>query len=333
MTKTQAQEALDAILAPINARGATPSAACSFSEFVSGNYFPFYTRKWKRSTTAENKYRVKHHLFPVYEKRTLSSISRDELQAMLEAKTAAGLSYSVVAHLRWDLNQIFKMAKSEGFINRNPAKLLFIPGTAKRPVRRVMSIEEVQTCLSVLESRELLIVKLAIMVGMRPGEIFGLTWGALKGVYADISQRVYRGDVDTPKTVHSVRRAALPEGLLADIRSWMSTHPNTNDDAWVFPSETLKTPASRDNVWRRNIAPKLATVGLDWADFHVFRRTHSTLANEMGVEGKLVSDQLGHTLDVNQNVYTLTSVSRRKAVVDQLEQAIMNRRPPEQVVM
>jgi integrase len=77
----------------------------------------------------------------------------------------------------------------------------------------------------------------------------------------------------------------------------------------------------------------LAAVGLDWVDFHVFRRTHSTLANEMGVEGKLVSDQLGHTLDVNQNTYTLASVERRKVVVDRLEQAIMNRRAPEQVVM
>jgi hypothetical protein len=155
MTKAKAEEALAAILAPINARGATPSAACSFGDFVDGNYLLFYKRKWKRTTAAENESRVRCHLVPVFESRTLGGIGRDELQAVLDAKTFAGLSYSVVAHLRWDMNQIFKMAAAEGFIQKNPAQLLFIPREAKRPVRRVMTIEEVQKCLSVLELREL----------------------------------------------------------------------------------------------------------------------------------------------------------------------------------
>jgi len=34
-------------------------------------------------------------------------------------------------------------------------------------------------------------------------------------------------------------------------------------------------------------------------------RTHSTLINELKVDPKLVADQLGHSLDVNQNVYTI----------------------------
>jgi integrase len=333
MTKANAEEALAAILAPINATGATPSAACTFGDFVDGNYLPFYRRKWKRTTAAENESRVRYHLIPVFESRTLGGIGRDELQAVLDAKTGAGLSYSVVAHLRWDMNQIFKMAAAEGFIQKNPAQLLFIPREAKRPVRRVMTIEEVQICLSVLELRELLIVKLAVFAGMRPGEIFGLKWRSLQGMYADISQRVYRGDIDTPKTIHSVRRAALGQSVLRDIQTWMATHPDINDDAWVFPSENLRTPLSKDNVWRRKIAPQLEAVGLDWVDFHVLRRTHSTLMNEDGVEGKLVADQLGHTLDVNQNVYTMASVDRRKVVVDALEQRILNSPEREQVVM
>src|ERR1039457_7206314 len=70
MTRTQAEEELAAILAPINARGATPSAACAFSDFVDGNYFPFYKRKWKRTTAVENEYRINSHLIPMYGSRT-----------------------------------------------------------------------------------------------------------------------------------------------------------------------------------------------------------------------------------------------------------------------
>jgi len=43
---------------------------------------------------------------------------------------------------------------------------------------------------------------------------------------------------------------------------------------------------------------------------------------ELGVDPKLVADQLGHTLDVNQNVYTQTSVELRQAALKQLEQRL-----------
>jgi len=44
--------------------------------------------------------------------------------------------------------------------------------------------------------------------------------------------------------------------------------------------------------------------------------------NDLGVEGKVVSDQLGHGLDVNQNVYTQSSLKRRNRAVDSLETAL-----------
>jgi hypothetical protein len=49
------------------------------------------------------------------------------------------------------------------------------------------------------------------------------------------------------------------------------------------------------------------------------RLTHATLMNDLGVDGKLVADQLGHSLDVNQNVYTQSAVSRRQIAVNELE--------------
>jgi integrase len=75
-------------------------------------------------------------------------------------------------------------------------------------------------------------------------------------------------------------------------------------------------------VWRRCIGPNLDAIGLEWVDFHVLRRTSSSLMNDLGDEGKVGSDQLGHGLDVNQNVYTQTSMKRRSQAVDSLETAL-----------
>jgi integrase len=105
-------------------------------------------------------------------------------------------------------------------------------------------------------------VKLAIVAGMRPGEIFGLTWGRLSSSCAEIVQRVYRGDIDTPKTNQSVRKAALSDGLAADIEAWRKFAVDTRPEVWVFPSERMR-PLSKDNCWRRHIQPRLSKVGLE----------------------------------------------------------------------
>jgi integrase len=139
---------------------------------------------------------------------------------------------------------------------------------------------------------------------------------------ADIRQRVYRGHVDSAKTTNSIRKPALASGLVEEIRLWREVSLDTSADTWVFSSETGKTPLGRDNVWRRRIGPKLEAVGLGWVDFHVMRRTHATLMNELHDGPKLVADQLRHTVDVNQNVYTRAPIARRKEAVDALESTL-----------
>ena len=75
---------------------------------------------------------------------------------------------------------------------------------------------------------------------------------------------------------------------------------------------------------RRRIGPKLEAAGLGWVTFQVMRRTHSSLMNDLKVEPKIVADQLGHTLDVGQNIYTQSASLRRKEAVDSLESALLN---------
>jgi integrase len=75
-------------------------------------------------------------------------------------------------------------------------------------------------------------------------------------------------------------------------------------------------------VWRRHIGPELAAVGLGWINFQVLRRSCSSILSDLGVDGKVVADQLGHTLDVNQNVYTRVAVDRQTEAVNRLDSAV-----------
>jgi hypothetical protein len=169
MTKSEADTKLAEIVAPINARSQDATPDIAFGLFVNTVYLPFFHRKWKRSTIMSNDDRVKRYLVAEFEKRSLGSFCRDHLQDFLDRRAADGLSYSTVAHLRWDMRQIFKMAVAEGFLMRNPAELLFVPRECPRPSTRDMSPEQVSLLFSVLELRELLIATLAVIAGMRPG--------------------------------------------------------------------------------------------------------------------------------------------------------------------
>ena len=43
----------------------------------------------------------------------MASFRREHLQVYLDEKTEAKLSYSTVAHLRWDLRAIFRLAQQD----------------------------------------------------------------------------------------------------------------------------------------------------------------------------------------------------------------------------
>jgi len=316
LTKSDAKEKLAELIKQSHHAG----EITLFGPFVEGPYFAFYCRKWKASTAENNKQRIRTHLVAEYRDRALSGFKRDELQDFLDGK--AGMSFSVVDHLRWDLKQIFDMAIAEGFLRLNPALLLFTPKSAARPVRRTMTLEDIAALFRALELRERLIAKFAIVIGMRPGEIFALTWGRIAETYAKVEQRIYRGLLDTPKTHQSVRDAALAQGAFPDLQNWRSMAVDARASAYVFPSER-GTALSKDNVWRRNMLPKLAGAGLGWCNFQVMRRTHATLMRQLKADPKLVADQLGHSVDVSLNIYAQSPVEGRLALVNELENLLV----------
>src|SRR5262252_4894143 len=215
------------------------------------------------------------------------------------------------------------MAIAEGIVKQNPADLLFTPRECSKPEHRTMTMDDIKGALGVLELRERLIFKLAVLVGLRPGEIFGLRRTRLSENSADIQERIYRGKVDTPKTQRSIRVVALSAGVREDLKAWLKASPN-GAESWLFPSERLDTPLSRDNALYRYIRPRLEKIKLGWVDSQVMRRTHASLMRQLGIDPKVVADLMGHDVNVNLNVYTQTPIETKLEAVSVLESAFVN---------
>src|SRR5438128_2559066 len=206
------------------------------------------------------------HIVGEFGSRKLCSITRQEMQRFLDDRKH--LAASMVDHLRWDLKQILDLAIAEGIITKNPVyvppgtMLLFVPRERRPPSRPVMTMEEAKTAFNAVDLRERVVLKLAVIAGMRCSEIIGLRRGRVKNGHVEISERVCRRDIDTPKTEKSVREAAVSRSLQEDLKLWLDSAQDTGPDGWLFPSEQLTMPIGADNLMMRNIRPRLKAVGL-----------------------------------------------------------------------
>lgn len=320
MTKAEAQDELNKIIQPVNE--ATGSVEFSLQGFARQVVFPWYERKWKASTAQTTEDRIDHHVLKALGNRPLSSFTRQTLQDFLDAKAREGLSHATLSHLRWDLNQLFKMAVNDGLLPRNPAELLHAPrGTISE--KRVLTLSQAIIILAALPLRERLLVKLAGICGMRPGEVVGLQWKDINDTALTVERRIYRGKIDTPKTQGSHRKVALPTSVRNDIKEWHTISSNTAADAWVFPSETGKTPLWANNAWYDKIRPTLTPLGLGWVNYQVLRRSAVSLLNaQCGIDPSVVARQCGHTVDVSLNIYNHVAIERQLAAVQTLDNAL-----------
>jgi integrase len=114
------------------------------------------------------------------------------MQTFLDKK-AETLSRSIVDHLRWDLNDVFKTALAVGLVESNPAVALFTPACKPEGEKSAVSPEEIRVALGILSPRERLIFRMAVFDGMRR-EILAIRIGHISGESVLIDQRTYRGN-------------------------------------------------------------------------------------------------------------------------------------------
>jgi len=269
MDRMKAERILTEILTPINEGAENPERVIwTFAAFCEEVYLPVCHRKWKVSTGMVEANRLEVHLIRPLGQKLMQEITRSELQTLLDEE-ARSCGRSMVDHLRFRLRSVFALAMSEDVVDRNPAAALFTPRHYQEGrSREVLTPEQAATMIGVLNLREKVIVRLATWEGMRPGEILALQFGDLDDNSVWVRRRVYKGDIDEPKTKRSTRRVALTIATAAMLEQWKLLLLGSTPETWIFGSEK-GTPMRRDNIWRKSMYPKLKPVGLEWATFQV----------------------------------------------------------------
>lgn len=273
------------------------------------------------------------HILPALGHLSLNKVTLRTIQQFYNRKLDEGQSISYVSMMRNILHQAFEHAVKERLIVVNPCHGASLPTRKDRDIP-LLTAEQARQLLQAAQGTVLeAFIALAVMVGLRHGELLALQWQDI-----DFTQRTLsvhhsltvdydnRDIIGDPKTKTSERVILLPrpgiDVLLAhrarQKEDRLKAGPKWEHNDLVFSTSEGKRLQS-SNV-RRRFYRLLARIGLPRMHVHDLRHSASTLLRSMGVDLKVIQQILGHSkLDITANVYSHVLPTMQQEAVEKME--------------
>lgn len=288
----------------------------------------------KPNTLESYRYTTRRNINPNLGKIKLEKLRPLDVEHLLTTLTKAGKSAANVSYTL----RVLKMALRQGvrwqMLPRNVADAVSAPKVERREMQ-VWTPEQVATFLGHTEPHRLhAAFYLALMTGMRRGEVMGLRWHDIdldnarltirhnlvevqgQGVPGKLhngkpTETSRRAMLSTPKTKASRRSIRLSPGTVSKLKEHQARQEQERRDAgeawldegWVFASPLggMTTPDYLTHLYDRLVKE----AGVPRIRFHDLRHTAASLMIRQGVIPKAVSERLGHT-DVSFTLRTYT---------------------------
>jgi integrase len=256
------------------------------------------------------------YLLPDLGHRRILDITPSELRRHYAAMVKRGLSATTVQHTHAVLRPALRQAVADGLLSRSPAEGLRLP-SAKGAERTVLGPEHVTRMLEEARGTRLHpYLSLAVLTGMRPGELLALRWGDVDLDAASVTVRRARkrdGSIGATKTARSRRRIDLPEIVVRSLR----VHRMAMLEARIAAGSEWRDTNLVFTTWTggmlhpRNLtrAFKALLRRADVPDIRLYdlRHTNATLLLLRNIPARVVSERLGHA-NINLTLDTYTHV-------------------------
>lgn len=255
------------------------------------------------------------------------------VQHWIDELHRAGWQPPTIANAHIILNSACKEAVRLGILTANPATGVRLP-KAKRTQHTTWTREQVGQVLAEVAAEPMwhALYRLALMTGMRPGEIRALKWSDLDLERATVTvRRTMTKDrngrptlgQDT-KTAHP-RQIALPATVVAALRVWSTEQKRVRlrTEGWVDTGAVFTGVRGVHlslSGWQRNHVRFCEAAGVPVVTLHELRHTAATVMLSNGIPVKVVSDILGHSrIETTLNIYQHVSADLQRSATDALE--------------
>jgi len=298
---------------------------------------------WDEATRSTNRSVFNSLIKPAIGTKEIAKVKAEDLKKFLnglpsriyetpKGKKKTGVSTSYVKKTITQLRAIFDLAEERELINKNPARSitvrLTVPKQATRPDKSVFPPQYLPRLLAELNARDALVVWLAMVPALRPGELFAIRGGDVGGEWIYIQNALTRRRELKDTKTSKPRYVHLPAELAKEVQEWMALHRVGPRD-YLFTNQVGR-PISRDNFLKRNLRPaaRRAKIPVPDVDFQMLRRPFATVAGAIGFDLKTIQAQLGHARpDMSLAEYIQPVDDLRRQQIARLERILRGREP------
>ncbi len=316
-TRQEARSILQDRVGTVNQSLRRPQATMPFEDFVRTEWRPNAELALKKSTVKYYDFQLGRHIIPAFGPRSLCNLGRIQIEGLLSGLRQKGHAVATIRGVRATVSTVLQAAVERGYLDKNVAHGIRIRQTAAKIEHRFYTPAQVRQLLPKLTEPCRTVVQLAVLTGMRIGEILALRWkrvDLLRGTL-EIAETFSDGVFGSPKTRSSNRVIPMSEFLSGILKTYLTGGPSNSPEDLVFRTRT-GTPLSSKNLYNRELAPACDLIKQPRVSWHSFRHTHATLLAEVGESIKTAQSLLGHS-DLGTTLNTYAHVipdSQRRAV-------------------
>jgi integrase len=128
-------------------------------------------------------FQLERHIFPALGSVPLRGIDRAQLEICLSDMKRKGHATSTLRNVRATFSKVLQYAVERGFLEKNPAPGTRIREADTKKERRFYSSMEMRRLLAALSELCCCVVSVAVLTGMRIGEILALRWKRIDSLH------------------------------------------------------------------------------------------------------------------------------------------------------
>ena len=274
----------------------------------------------REHTMRTKKYIVELKILPYFGNKRVNDITAADIRQWQNELIKMGYSPTYLKTINNQLSAIFNYAVRYYDLKSNPCAKAGSMGKSKAEEMDFWTGEEFRKFIDSVMNKRLSYMAFMTLywTGMRLGELLALNPNDVDLEKRTISitksyQRLGKKDVITPpKTPKSKRVITIPEFLAADIKDYMDSLYDLQEDDRLFPI----TKYYLEHEMQRGIKES----GVKRIRVHDLRHSHASMLIELGFSPLEIANRLGHEkVETTLNTYTHLYPNKQTKLAERLD--------------